>query len=178
MYLSRELWEVSASCHGPEDPPAALLKSAQQYREPLLVLLASCYEVSEVLIIIQQILVKKSCDMFNINESIKLRSQPNAVDVLWGHWILASIEPTTKSREDLQAEISQNNPAQLLMKIAEVCIMEGYINTLHESFLIFMPVIRFMYNKYSCYSRRRQFKSYTFSGESTRSSHGIPSPLR
>ncbi|XP_032513867.2 spatacsin isoform X2 [Danaus plexippus] len=108
VYLSRELWEVSASCHGPEDPPAALLKSAQQYREPLLVLLASCYE-------------------------------PNAVDVLWGHWILASIEPTTKSREDLQAEISQNNPAQLLMKIAEVCIMEGYVNTLHESFLIFMP---------------------------------------
>lgn len=44
-YTSRELWEVAAACHGPEDPPAALLRAADIYREPLLVLIASCYEV-------------------------------------------------------------------------------------------------------------------------------------
>lgn len=43
--MGRELWEVAAACHGPEDPPAALLKAADVYREPLLVLIASCYEV-------------------------------------------------------------------------------------------------------------------------------------
>lgn len=43
--MGRELWEVAAACHGPEDPPAALLKAADVCREPLLVLIASCYEV-------------------------------------------------------------------------------------------------------------------------------------
>lgn len=45
-YMGRELWEVAAACHGPEDPPAALLRAADICREPLLVLIASCYEVS------------------------------------------------------------------------------------------------------------------------------------
>lgn len=44
-YMGRELWEVAAACHGPEDPPAALLRAADICREPLLVLIASCYEV-------------------------------------------------------------------------------------------------------------------------------------
>ncbi|VVC97086.1 unnamed protein product [Leptidea sinapis] len=35
-YMGRELWEVAAACHGPEDPPAALLRAAEHYREPLL----------------------------------------------------------------------------------------------------------------------------------------------
>lgn len=46
LYMGKELWEVTAACHGPEDPPAALLRAADMYREPLLVLIASCYEVS------------------------------------------------------------------------------------------------------------------------------------
>ncbi|CAH2086346.1 unnamed protein product [Euphydryas editha] len=107
-YMSRELWEVAAACHGPEDPPAALLRAADIYREPLLVLIASCYE-------------------------------PNAVDVLWAHWILSSLEPNARSREALQAEIAQNVPAQLFQKVAEICLAEGYITTLYESILIFMP---------------------------------------
>lgn len=44
-YTGRELWEAAAACHGPEDPPAALLRAADACREPLLVLVASCYEV-------------------------------------------------------------------------------------------------------------------------------------
>lgn len=44
-YMGRELWEAAAACHGPEDPPAALLRAADICREPLLVLIASCYEV-------------------------------------------------------------------------------------------------------------------------------------
>lgn len=44
-YMGRELWEVAAACHGPEDPPAALIRAAEAYHEPLLVLIASCYEV-------------------------------------------------------------------------------------------------------------------------------------
>ncbi|XP_045785776.1 spatacsin [Maniola jurtina] len=107
-YMGRELWEVAAACHGPEDPPAALLRAADLYREPLLVLLASCYE-------------------------------PNAVDVLWAHWILSSLEPNERSREALQTVIAQNVPAQLFQKVAEICLVEGYITTLHESMLIFMP---------------------------------------
>ncbi|XP_034840760.1 spatacsin [Maniola hyperantus] len=107
-YMGRELWEVAAACHGPEDPPAALLRAADLYREPLLVLLASCYE-------------------------------PNAVDMLWAHWILSSLEPNERSREALQTVIAQNVPAQLFQKVAEICLVEGYITTLHESMLIFMP---------------------------------------
>ncbi|XP_052737622.1 spatacsin isoform X2 [Bicyclus anynana] len=107
-YMGRELWEVAAACHGPEDPPAALLRAADLYREPLLVLLASCYE-------------------------------PNAVDVLWAHWILSSLEPNNRSREALQTVIAQNVPSQLFQKVAEICLTEGYITTLHESMLIFMP---------------------------------------
>ncbi|XP_046964656.1 spatacsin isoform X3 [Vanessa cardui] len=107
-YMGRELWEVVAACHGPEDPPAALLRAADVYREPLLVLVASCYE-------------------------------PNAVDVLWAHWILSSLEPNARSREALQAEIAQNVPAQLFQRVAEICLAEGYVATLYESILIFMP---------------------------------------
>lgn len=47
--MGRELWEVAAACHGPEDPPAALLRAADLCREPLLVLIASCYEVTHAL---------------------------------------------------------------------------------------------------------------------------------
>ncbi|XP_041977836.1 spatacsin [Aricia agestis] len=106
-WLGRELWEVAAACHGPEDPPAALLRAAHTYREPLLVLLASCYE-------------------------------PNAIDTLWAQWILSGIELRVHSREALLAEISQLSSARLLQRIAEVCLLEGYLTTLHESILIFM----------------------------------------
>ncbi|XP_045491000.1 spatacsin [Colias croceus] len=106
-FMGRELWEVAAACHGPEDPPAALLRAADLYREPLLVLIASCYE-------------------------------PNAVDVLWAHWILASIELTTCNRQELQSEITGKPPAQMFLRLAKICLIEGYITTLYESTLIFM----------------------------------------
>lgn len=48
IYIGRDLWEVAAACHGPEDPPAALLRAADICREPLLVLIASCYEPNAV----------------------------------------------------------------------------------------------------------------------------------
>ncbi|CAG4989155.1 unnamed protein product [Parnassius apollo] len=108
VYMGRELWEVAASCHGPEDPPAALLRAADACREPLLVLIASCYE-------------------------------PNAVDVLWAQWVLASIDPGERSREALQLEISHQPLPEQFQTIAEVCLVEGYIATLHESMLVFMP---------------------------------------
>ncbi|XP_047512277.1 spatacsin [Pieris napi] len=104
--MGRELWEVAAACHGPEDPPAALLKAADIYREPLLVLIASCYE-------------------------------PNAVDVLWAHWILASIQRS--DNQDLQSEVAGKPPSELFLRLASVCLIEGYITTLYESTLIFMP---------------------------------------
>ncbi|XP_050680736.1 spatacsin isoform X2 [Leptidea sinapis] len=107
-YMGRELWEVAAACHGPEDPPAALLRAAEHYREPLLVLIASCYE-------------------------------PNAVDVLWSHWILSSIEVRSCSRETLLGEITGKTPAQVLHRISTLCLHEGYMTTLHESMSIFMP---------------------------------------
>lgn len=47
--LSRDLWEVIAACHGPEDPPGALVRAAGLYQEPLLALVATCYEVGPVL---------------------------------------------------------------------------------------------------------------------------------
>lgn len=53
--MGKELWEVTAACHGPEDPPAALLKAADMCREPLLVLIASCYEVNLVAILSQKL---------------------------------------------------------------------------------------------------------------------------
>ncbi|XP_068629577.1 spatacsin isoform X2 [Battus philenor] len=108
VYMGRELWEVAAACHGPEDPPAALLRAADVCREPLLVLIASCYE-------------------------------PNAIDVLWAQWVLASIDPSKHSREALQAEISQRSLAEQFHKVAEVCLIEGYVATLQESMLVFMP---------------------------------------
>lgn len=42
---ARDLWEVAAACHGPEDPPGALVRAAGQHGEPLLALIATCYEV-------------------------------------------------------------------------------------------------------------------------------------
>ncbi|KAG6442693.1 spatacsin [Manduca sexta] len=108
-YMGRELWEVAAACHGPEDPPAALLRAADLCREPLLVLIASCYE-------------------------------PNAVDVLWVQWILASLGPSTLRQNVMQSVIAQQyKPDEQFQKVAELCLMEGYVTTLHESMLIFMP---------------------------------------
>ncbi|CAK1545304.1 unnamed protein product [Leptosia nina] len=131
--MGRELWEVAAACHGPEDPPAALLRAADLYREPLLVLIASCYE-------------------------------PNAVDILWAHWILASIDTRTCDRHDLQAEITGKPPSELFLRIASLCLMEGYITTLYESTLIFMSdnplslLSEFLY---------RSIKLQTFDGETS-----------
>ncbi|XP_028159191.1 spatacsin isoform X2 [Ostrinia furnacalis] len=107
VYTGRELWEVTASCHGPEDPPAALLRAADVCREPLLVLIASCYE-------------------------------PNAVDVLWPQWILASLGPSAQV-SNLQDMDQQDTPVDTFQRVAEICLREGYISTLHESMLIFMP---------------------------------------
>ncbi|KPI91567.1 Spatacsin [Papilio xuthus] len=106
-YMGRELWEVAAACHGPEDPPAALLRAADICREPLLVLIASCYE-------------------------------PNAVDVLWAQWVLASIGLSERNREELQAKISHRPLSEQFLVVAEVCLVEGYIATLQESMLVFM----------------------------------------
>ncbi|XP_049866892.1 spatacsin [Pectinophora gossypiella] len=107
--VGRELWEVSAACHGPEDPPAALLRAADHCREPLLVLIASCYE-------------------------------PNAVDVLWPQWVLASLPYSAQVQEALKSELAQHcSPAEQIQRVAELCLREGYVNTLHESMLIFMP---------------------------------------
>ncbi|CAH2073718.1 unnamed protein product, partial [Iphiclides podalirius] len=107
-YMGRELWEVAAACHGPEDPPAALLRAADVCREPLLVLIASCYE-------------------------------PNAVDVLWAQWVLASIDPPESTREALQSRIAQRPLSEQFLRVAEVCLVEGYVGTLNESMLVFMP---------------------------------------
>ncbi|XP_026744645.1 spatacsin [Trichoplusia ni] len=108
-YMGRELWEVAAACHGPEDPPAALLRAADICREPLLVLIASCYE-------------------------------PNAVDVLWPQWILSSLSPSARSQDVLQQLMTQQHAAaEQFQKVAELCLLKGYITTLHEAMLIFMP---------------------------------------
>ncbi|XP_059057063.1 uncharacterized protein LOC131850735 [Achroia grisella] len=101
-----ELWEAAAACHGPEDPPAALLRAARRRREPLLALVAGCYE-------------------------------PNAVDVLWVQWVLSSIGST--EQELIFSDTSQEVPAEQFQRVAELCLREGYISTLHESMLIFMP---------------------------------------
>ncbi|GBP24773.1 Spatacsin [Eumeta japonica] len=45
---ARDLWEVAAACHGPEDPPAALVRAARSHREPLFALIATCYEPNAV----------------------------------------------------------------------------------------------------------------------------------
>ncbi|XP_075969703.1 spatacsin [Anticarsia gemmatalis] len=108
-YMGRELWEVAAACHGPEDPPAALLKAAEICREPLLVLIASCYE-------------------------------PNAVLVFWAQWVLSSLSPSTRSQPALQQLMTQQHmAADQFQRVAEVCLLEGYVATLHEAMLIFMP---------------------------------------
>ncbi|KAJ8725713.1 hypothetical protein PYW08_003896 [Mythimna loreyi] len=108
-YMGRELWEVAAACHGPEDPPAALLRAADICREPLLVLIASCYE-------------------------------PNAVDVLWPQWILSSLAPSARSQGVLQQLMTQQHMAsEQFQKVAELCLLEGYVTTLHEAMMIFMP---------------------------------------
>lgn len=48
---ARDLWEVAAACHGPEDPPGALVKAAGLHRDPLLALIATCYEPNAVSVI-------------------------------------------------------------------------------------------------------------------------------
>ncbi|CAG9783834.1 unnamed protein product [Diatraea saccharalis] len=109
LQLGRELWEVAASCHGPEDPPAALIRAAEMCREPLLVLIASCYE-------------------------------PNAVGVLWVQWVLSSLGPNVEVHDFIQSDTSQQAvTADQFQRVAELCLREGYISTLHESMLIFMP---------------------------------------
>ncbi|CAH0701733.1 unnamed protein product [Spodoptera exigua] len=109
-YMGRELWEVAAACHGPEDPPAALLRAADICREPLLVLIASCYE-------------------------------PNAVEMLWPQWILSSLSLSPRSQGVLQQLMTQQNQgaSEQFQKVAELCLLEGYVTTLHEAMLIFMP---------------------------------------
>lgn len=109
IYMGRELWEVAAACHGPEDPPAALLRAADVCREPLLVLIASCYE-------------------------------PNAVLMFWSQWILSSLSPNARSQSAIQLLMTQQHiAAEQFQRVAELCLLEGYVTTLHESLLIFMP---------------------------------------
>lgn len=43
--LMGDIWEVMANCHGPEDPPGALLRASAALHCPILALLATCYEV-------------------------------------------------------------------------------------------------------------------------------------
>ncbi|RVE48988.1 hypothetical protein evm_006346 [Chilo suppressalis] len=109
LHMGRELWEVAASCHGPEDPPAALLRAAELYREPLLVLIASCYE-------------------------------PNAIGILWVQWVLSSLGQTVDVHDFIQSEMNQQAvTADEFQRVAELCLREGYVSTLHDSMLIFMP---------------------------------------
>ncbi|KAJ2952675.1 hypothetical protein O0L34_g7014 [Tuta absoluta] len=109
VQLGRELWEVAAACHGPEDPPAALLRAADMCREPLLVLVASCYE-------------------------------PNAIDVLWPQWVLASLPANPQDLEAIRSEMAEQlSPEDQVQRVSELCLREGYITTLYESMLIFMP---------------------------------------
>lgn len=73
--------------------------------------------------------------------------QPNAVDVLWPQWILSSLSPSARSQDVLQQLMTQQHAAaEQFQKVAELCLLEGYITTLHEAMLIFMPV------SYTCYS--------------------------
>ncbi|XP_061711592.1 spatacsin [Cydia pomonella] len=104
--VARELWEVAAACHGPEDPPAALIRSAHLCREPLLVLLAGCYE-------------------------------PNAVFVLWAQWLLSSL--ATPAPDSALLATQQNVSPDQFQQVAELCLREGYVTTLHEAMLVFMP---------------------------------------
>ncbi|KAG7307274.1 hypothetical protein JYU34_007437 [Plutella xylostella] len=106
--LSRSLWEVAAGCHGPEDPPGALLRAAIQYQEPLLALIATCYE-------------------------------PNAVGVIWWHWIAASLGCSVESLGGGAALGQQQlSPAQLAAACA-LCLRAASARALHEATLLFFP---------------------------------------
>lgn len=43
--MTNDIWEVMAVCHGPEDPPGALIKASAAFHCPILALLSTCYEV-------------------------------------------------------------------------------------------------------------------------------------
>lgn len=61
--------------------------------------------------------------------------------VFWAQWILSSISPSASSQAALQQLMSQQHvAAEQFQKVAELCLFEGYVTTLHEAMLIFMPV--------------------------------------
>lgn len=63
------------------------------------------------------------------------------MDVLWPQWILASLGPSAQTSNVYQDDMDQQNmPVDTFQRVAEICLREGYIATLHESMLIFMPV--------------------------------------
>lgn len=65
--------------------------------------------------------------------------KPNAMDVLLPQWILASL-PIARAQEFYRSPAAQSASADQFQLVAELCLQEGYISTLHESMIVFMPV--------------------------------------
>lgn len=59
--------------------------------------------------------------------------------MLWAQWILCSLDPSTRTQDAVQSVITQYQADQFQL-VAEICLQEGYIETLHEAMLVFMPV--------------------------------------
>lgn len=66
--------------------------------------------------------------------------KPNAIDVLLPQWILASLPIACAQKFVRTAQSAQSASADQFQLIAELCLLEGYISTLHESMVVFMPV--------------------------------------
>lgn len=65
--------------------------------------------------------------------------KPNAVDVLLPQWILASL-PIARTQEFFRSAAAKSASADQFQLVAELCLLECYISTLHESMMVFMPV--------------------------------------
>lgn len=70
--------------------------------------------------------------------------KPNAVDVLLPQWILACL-PVARAQEFVQSAAAQSASADQFQLVAELCLLEGYISTLHESMMVFIPVSIIVY---------------------------------
>lgn len=57
--------------------------------------------------------------------------------MLLPQWILASL-PVARVQEFFRS--TQSASADQCQRVAELCLLEGYISTLHESMMVFMPV--------------------------------------
>lgn len=75
--------------------------------------------------------------------------------VLWGYWVLARLGEAVPQtlRETLQWDISQQHPTDVeFQQVAELCLEAGYVRTLHESMLVFLPVSRYAWEQKNEYA--------------------------